>query len=200
MKRSRSAVLAVHAAILVLLAVGCAKRPAMTAATSPAPTGAATAAGAAAAPPAAARPAEGANLAPPTATPPPAPAGTPAARPPASDFVESSALKDVYFDFDKSDIRPDAERALDADATWMKRNPGYLVLIEGHCDERGTNEYNLALGERRARATMNYLVSHGIGASRLTIVSYGEERPQCRERNEGCWAKNRRAHFLVKAQ
>jgi peptidoglycan-associated lipoprotein len=72
------------------------------------------------------------------------------------------------------------------------------VLIEGHCDERGTNEYNLALGERRAKSTMNYLVSQGVQASRITIISYGEERPVCNEKTEECWAKNRRAHFLVK--
>jgi peptidoglycan-associated lipoprotein len=72
------------------------------------------------------------------------------------------------------------------------------VLIEGHCDERGTNEYNLALGERRAKATMNYLVSQGIQANRITIISYGEERPVCNEKTDSCYAKNRRAHFLVK--
>ena len=72
------------------------------------------------------------------------------------------------------------------------------MLIEGHCDERGTNEYNLALGERRAKAAMNYLVSQGVQANRITIISYGEERPACTERSESCWAKNRRAQFLVK--
>ena len=75
-----------------------------------------------------------------------------------------------------------------------------LVLIEGHCDERGTNEYNLALGERRAKATMNYLVSQGVQAARITIISYGEERPLCTEKTEACWARNRRAHFLTKAR
>jgi peptidoglycan-associated lipoprotein len=74
------------------------------------------------------------------------------------------------------------------------------VLIEGHCDERGTNEYNLALGERRAKATMNYLVGQGVQANRITIISYGKERPTCTEHSEACWAKNRRAHFLVKAR
>ena len=74
------------------------------------------------------------------------------------------------------------------------------MLIEGHCDERGTNEYNLALGERRARATMNYLLAQGLPATRITIISYGKERPVCTEHAESCWARNRRAHFLVKAQ
>jgi peptidoglycan-associated lipoprotein len=82
----------------------------------------------------------------------------------------------------------------------MKANLNYLILIEGHCDERGTNEYNLALGERRAKTTMSYLVAQGIAATRFTIISYGEERQFCTEKNEECWAKNRRAHFLVKAQ
>ena len=89
-------------------------------------------------------------------------------------------------------------KTLDRNANWLKSNPNHLVLIEGHCDERGTNEYNLALGERRAKSTMNYLVSQGVQANRITIISYGEERPQCTEHTESCWAKNRRAHFLVK--
>jgi len=107
-------------------------------------------------------------------------------------------LKDVFFDFDKYDIRPSDAKVLDSNATWLKSNANHLVLIEGHCDERGTNEYNLALGERRAKSTMNYLVSQGVQASRITIISYGEERPACTEKTEECWAKNRRAHFLVK--
>ena len=107
-------------------------------------------------------------------------------------------LKDIHFDFDKYDIRPGDAKMLDTNAGWLKSNPNHLVLIEGHCDERGTNEYNLALGERRAKSTMNYLVSQGVQASRITIISYGEERPLCTEHNEECWAKNRRAHFLVK--
>lgn len=110
------------------------------------------------------------------------------------------ALQDIFFDFDKYNIRPGDAKILDENAKWMKANPNYLVLIEGHCDERGTNEYNLALGERRAKSTMNYLVSQGVEASRITIISYGEERPQCTEKNEGCWSRNRRAHFLVKAR
>jgi peptidoglycan-associated lipoprotein len=80
----------------------------------------------------------------------------------------------------------------------VKGHARALVLIEGHCDERGTNEYNLALGERRARAARDYLTSAGVPESRITIVSYGEERPLCTERTEVCWAQNRRAHFLIK--
>ena len=100
----------------------------------------------------------------------------------------------------EQDIRPGDAKILDANTQWMKANPKYLVLIEGHADERGTNEYNLALGERRAKATLSYLVSQGVQATRFTLISYGEERPQCTEKTEACWARNRRAHFLVKAQ
>jgi peptidoglycan-associated lipoprotein len=122
-------------------------------------------------------------------------------RPPAPrEFVATRELKDIQFDFDRYDIRAGDTKILDENAKWMKANPNYLLLIEGHCDERGTNEYNLALGERRATATLNYLVAQGIAARRMTLISYGEERPLCTEKNEECWAKNRRAHFLVKAQ
>ncbi len=82
----------------------------------------------------------------------------------------------------------------------MRRHTNYLILIEGHADERGTNEYNLALGERRAKSAINYLVAQGVLASRMTIISYGEEGPLCADKTEGCWARNRRAHFLVKPQ
>jgi peptidoglycan-associated lipoprotein len=87
-----------------------------------------------------------------------------------------------------------------ANARWLKSNPTASVLIEGHCDERGTREYNLALGDRRAKATRDDLVSLGIDGSRMTLISYGKERPLCSERTEACWAQNRRAHFLVKQQ
>ena len=133
---------------------------------------------------------------PPAATPTPAPATPP--RP--SEFAANANLKDIHFDFDKYDIKPEAARILDANATWLKANARNLVLIEGHCDERGTAEYNLALGERRAKSTMNYLVGQGVQANRITIISYGKERPLCTEKTEACWAMNRRAHHLVKAQ
>jgi len=114
------------------------------------------------------------------------------------EFVESAALRDVFFDFDKYDVRPADKGTLDENAKWLKSNTAALLLIEGHTDERGTNEYNLALGERRAKATRDYLVSVGIDAGRITVISYGEERPVCTDKTEACWAKNRRAHFLVK--
>jgi peptidoglycan-associated lipoprotein len=115
-----------------------------------------------------------------------------------SEFAPDPNLKTIYFDFDKYDIRPGDAKTLDGDAAWLKTKADNLVLIEGHCDERGTNEYNLALGERRAKATRDYLVSAGIDGSRITVISYGEERPACSDRTESCWAQNRRAHFLVK--
>lgn len=121
-------------------------------------------------------------------------------RPGLREFAEIAALQDIHFEFDQSTILPEAAKTLDANASWMKSNPNHLILIEGHCDERGTNDYNLALGERRARSTMNYLVAQGVQASRITIISYGEERPTCNEKTEACWAKNRRAHFLAKAR
>jgi peptidoglycan-associated lipoprotein len=114
------------------------------------------------------------------------------------EFVESAALRDVFFEFDKYDVRPADKGTLDENAKWLKSNGSALLLIEGHTDERGTNEYNLALGERRAKATRDYLVSLGIDAGRITVISYGEERPVCTDKTEACWAKNRRAHFLVK--
>jgi peptidoglycan-associated lipoprotein len=188
---------------LSLFLVGCPKRPATMATSAPAP-GVATAPPASVAPP----PAPAApEPTPPAPAAPPAPAPMPQVATPAppvlprpSEFADNANLKDVHFEFDKYDIRPEAARILDANATWLKGNPRNLVLIEGHCDERGTAEYNLALGERRAKSTMNYLVGQGVAASRITVISYGKERPLCTEKTEACWAMNRRAHHLVKAQ
>jgi peptidoglycan-associated lipoprotein len=169
--------------VTALLVSGCAKRPATSMATAPAPTGAASSTKA------------GGDQVQPAGHTEPAPA---AARPAPAEYAATPELQDVHFDFDKYDIRPGDAKILDTDAAWLKQNGDRLVLIEGHCDERGTNEYNLALGERRARAAQNYLVAHGVAATRITVVSYGEERPTCTEHGESCWAKNRRAHFLTK--
>jgi peptidoglycan-associated lipoprotein len=109
-------------------------------------------------------------------------------------------LKDAFFDYDKSDLRDDARMVLAADADWLKKNRTIQFLIEGHCDERGTSEYNLALGDRRANAAKEYLVSLGVDASRVRTVSYGKERPFCNQSTEDCWQQNRRAHFLVTAR
>ena len=191
--------------VLSLFLVGCPKRPATTAASAPPPTAPAPAAPAPAAvapaPGRASAPGAGAGAGAGAAAAAPAPARPAAAAPPRPiEFSESPNLKDIHFDFDKYDIRPGDAKILDANGAWLKQAASNLVLIEGHADERGTNEYNLALGERRAKATMNYLVSQGIQASRMTIISYGEERPACTDKNEPCWSKNRRSHFLVKAQ
>lgn len=181
------------------LTAACAKRPAMTQAAAPPPTAAVTATPAP--PPQALAPAAPAPApAPPApATPAPAPAAVQPPPPPAQ-FAENAALIDIHFDFDKSAIRPGDAKILEASADWLKANPKALVLIEGHCDERGTNEYNLALGERRAQAALAYLVSRGVAAGRMTVISYGEERPACLEHAEACWAKNRRGHFLTKPE
>ena len=190
----RPAVLLLSCVALALFLAGCPKRPVTTAVSAPPPAPAPT-------PPPAPAPVVPAPPPPvaPAPTPPqpaaPAPAPGPA---PAREYTANAALADVHFDFDKAVIRSGDAKILDASAGWLKANREQLLLIEGHCDERGTNEYNLALGERRAKAAMSYLVSRGVEASRITLISYGKERPLCTEKAERCWAQNRRDHFLVK--
>jgi peptidoglycan-associated lipoprotein len=116
------------------------------------------------------------------------------------DLNRNSPLKPAFFDLDSSDITPAAQAALDENATILKRYPGWAVTIEGHCDERGSAEYNLALGERRAVAARAYLVSVGISADRLKTVSYGKEFPFDSGHDEAAFFKNRRAHFVVTAK
>jgi peptidoglycan-associated lipoprotein len=105
-------------------------------------------------------------------------------------------IQDILFDYDRYDIREDAKPTLKAVASALSKHKGVKVIIEGHCDDRGTNEYNLALGERRAKAARDFLLSLGVPAARIGTVSYGEEKPVCSEATETCWAKNRRAHFV----
>ncbi len=174
----------ISALIITSILVGCARRPALTAMTAPAPT----------AEPAAA-PAPGAeerSVARQEET-------IVARRPEPATFAENDNVKTIYFDFDRYDIRPGDAKTLEADAAWLKTHD-VLILIEGQCDERGTAEYNLALGDRRARAAMNHLVALGIAADRISTVSYGKERPVCDAHDESCWALNRRAHIVVKAR
>jgi len=111
----------------------------------------------------------------------------------------SSPLKDVFFEFDRYDLSADARTVLRANADWLKGNPAARVEIEGHCDERGTNEYNLALGAKRAQAARDYLANLGVNSNRLSTISYGEEIPVCKESNEACWKQNRRARFVISA-
>ena len=108
-----------------------------------------------------------------------------------------SPLKEIYFGFDSYDLAGDARATLRHAADWLRSNPAPRVEIEGHCDERGTNEYNLALGDRRATSARDFLVNLGVPASKLRTISYGEERPQCSESDESCWQRNRRAHFAA---
>jgi len=190
--RVRSLAVALPILSLALFLTGCPKRPAMSAATAPAPVPPPAAAPPTPAPPAPA-PVAPAPVAPPTVAPAPAPAPAPP-----KEYRANAALQPIYFAFDKSDIRPADAKTLDASAAYLKANPNQLVLIEGNCDERGTAEYNLALGERRAKAAMNYLVANGIEAGRITTISYGKERPGCTEHNEACWSKNRNDSFLTK--
>jgi len=192
--------------LLVLLsavtATGCAKQPRTAQTSAPAPTGPA-AESVEPSPPAPAEAAAGDSTAgagaPPTVAPvePPRPEST-SARPDVKEFKPTTRLRDIHFEFDTYDIRPEDSKILDADIDWIQSNPSYVVLIEGHCDERGTNEYNVALGDHRARVALNYMLARGVKASRITTLSYGEERPVCIERTEECWARNRRAHFLVR--
>ncbi len=130
--------------------------------------------------------------APPPPPPPPAPKKT------IRELVEQM-IKDAYFDYDKSDIREDARNTLQQNADALKtilRDVTGTVVIEGHCDERGSAEYNLGLGDRRSTSARDFLVQLGVPADRLRVVSYGKERPQCTESNESCWQQNRRAHFV----
>jgi len=192
MTRSRHALVSA-AVILALFVTGCAKQPAVTQAAAPPPTDAPVAV--APAPPVAAAPAP----TPAPAAPEPAPPVV-TARPAPKEFAPEPQLPDIYFDFDKSTIRPDDAKVLQASAEWLNGHADRTVLIEGHCDERGTEAYNLALGDRRAHATRNFLASHGVIARRINVISYGTEQPQCSEHNEECWSLNRRAHFVLKAE
>jgi peptidoglycan-associated lipoprotein len=118
--------------------------------------------------------------------------------PPGSSIsATSTSLEMIHFDYDKATIRPDAKATLEKHAKWLQANPKAKIQIQGHCDERGTNEYNLALGERRAQTTKRFLTAMGIDGRRLDTISYGEERPTCIEHNESCYGKNRRAEFIV---
>ena len=112
-------------------------------------------------------------------------------------FEESSELKDIHFKFDKYDLDNNSRAILKGNADYLKHNPSLQIEVHGHCDERGTNNYNIALGERRAHSTKTYLVSQGVNSKRVRVISFGEEKPFCLDSNETCWYQNRRAHFMV---
>lgn len=175
--------------LVLSLAAGCAKK-----APAPAPPP----------PPPPAAPA----VPPPPPPPPPPPAPAPAPLTEEEIFERKSLdqlnaerpLSDVFFDYDESGIRDDARAPLQADAEWLQKWPSTRITIEGHTDERGTAEYNLALGERRGTAVKDYLVSLGVAADRMIVVTKGKETPFCTESNESCWQQNRRGHFIITAK
>jgi peptidoglycan-associated lipoprotein len=192
MKLRRSALLTI-ALLVIMVVAGCSRRTPPPAPPPPAP------------PPPAAKPAP-----PPPPPPPPKPAPAPAPKPLTEDEIfqrkslaELNAempLGDVFFDFDMSVIREDARPVLQRNADYLRRWTSTRVTIEGHADSRGTNEYNLALGGRRAGAVRAYLIDLGISGDRLLAISRGEETPQCTEETEDCWQRNRRGHFVFTAK
>jgi len=188
--RALFCVLVLNAA-LALATAGCHKKPPAANPMPPPP-----------APPPAATPA------PPPPPPPPAPpAAAPAPRPLTEEEVfarksvdqlnSEKPLDDVFFDLDKSDIRDDGRSVLQRDADWLKKWPTTQINLEGHADSRGSSEYNLGLGSRRATAVKDYLASLGVPVARITVISKGKEQPFCREENESCWQQNRRGHFVI---
>lgn len=187
--RHLASILVCSAAIAVA-AAGCHKKVPQQAAAPPPPP-----------PPPAARPVPP----PPPPPPPPAPVRPPAPLTEEQLFAQKSLdqlnaehpLTDAYFDLDKSEIREDAKPSLQRDADWMKKWQSTQVSVEGHCDSRGSSEYNLALGSRRAESVKSYLVSLGVPATRVLVVSKGKEQPACTDENESCWQQNRRGHFIV---
>jgi peptidoglycan-associated lipoprotein len=130
-----------------------------------------------------------------TVTPPPVVQAAPPPGPSEEDLFGQN-VKDIYFDYDKSDIRADQNAAIQADMLFLNQHPGINFIIEGHCDSRGSTEYNLALGDQRASSVKNALTTAGISASRIKTISYGKEKPFCLEENEACWQQNRRGHFV----
>jgi peptidoglycan-associated lipoprotein len=180
---ARSTGLLAVAAVLVV-AAACSKKPAPT--TTPEPTPTPEAAPIPVSPPSTPRPQ-------PTPVPAPSVLSEPLS-------TLSGYLKPVFFDLDKADIRPEAKDVLGANAEFLRKYPTIRVTIEGYCDERGTREYNMALGQRRAAAAKDYLISLGTDGSRLTTISFGKERPFCTGHDETCWQKNRRDQFTVTAK
>jgi peptidoglycan-associated lipoprotein len=197
MRVRASAIVCALSAALVLPIAGCGKKPPEPV-PGPPPPPPTPAAAAPATPP------------PPRPPDPPAPVAAPAA--PALTEAELFARKtleqlnaekplgDVFFDLDQSTIRADAKAPLQVNADWMKKWPSTQVIVEGHADSRGSSEYNLALGSRRAEAVKQFMVSLGIQANRITVISKGKEQPFCSSEDDACWQQNRRGHFIVSAK
>jgi peptidoglycan-associated lipoprotein len=188
----------VAVAAIGLIAAGCAKKKVATAA-PPAPTPAASASSTPAPAPAPARA---------SSTPSPAVSSEKSRYPDAATRARIdqllSRIEDAYFDYNKATLRADALKTLQADAaelrTILKDYPDYKLMVEGHCDERGSAEYNVALGDRRAEASKDFLVQAGIPSAQLNVISYGKERPVCQDHDESCWQKNRRTHIVAMAR
>ncbi|HZR32798.1 MAG TPA: peptidoglycan-associated lipoprotein Pal [Terriglobales bacterium] len=125
--------------------------------------------------------------------PPPPPTQAPSA---SDEQLFNQSVRDIYFDYDKYDIRADQQATAQADAAFLSQHPNIKITIEGHCDERGSTEYNLALGDNRANAAKQAMTQAGVAADRIRTISYGKEKPVCTEHNEQCWQQNRRAHFV----
>jgi peptidoglycan-associated lipoprotein len=182
------------AVILAAATVACHKKPPATPAPPPPPPPAQT------------------QAPPPPPTPPPAPRQEPPPAPPTPNEAELFARKslaelnsekpldDVFFELDKSDLSDQTRTTLQKDADWLKKWESTHITVEGHCDSRGTSEYNLALGDRRAAAVRDFLSSLGVPAARINVVSMGKEQPFCTDENEACWAQNRRDHFVITAK
>ena len=137
---------------------------------------------------------------------PPPPAPKPAPSPTSSlealkqgQAAAAGPMKDIGFNFDSAALSDDARATLRANADWLKANATARIQVEGHCDDRGTAEYNMALGAKRAQAALDYLATLGVGANRMSTISYGKEIPVCKEKTEECWVKNRRARFVIAA-
>ncbi len=131
-----------------------------------------------------------------TVTTPPPPPPPPPPPAPSDEELFSQNVKDVYFDYDKADIRADQQSALQGDIDFLKQHPSIHFIVEGHCDERGSTEYNLGLGDNRANSVKNALTQGGVGADNMKTISYGKEKPFCSEHTEDCWQQNRRGHFV----
>jgi len=128
--------------------------------------------------------------------PPPPPPQQTKAPEPSEDALFSQSVKDIYFDYDRFDLRAEDQAVVDADAAFFKSHPSIRFTIEGHCDERGSTDYNLALGDNRANSARNALIKAGVGADQIKVISFGKEKPFCNESGESCWQQNRRDHFV----